>query len=259
MAKAGYRQIIDAEVVITRLPMLRSEAAPVPDFSAHSVPEKLIFAPQAKVPFAREEREQILISLARFRRHFPQSDVIIKVRSRPGEQETHRDEYPYADLLSDLITRGLIRKGELSIEVGALSAFLSPGSALTTVSSTAALESLDRGLQTFIIDDFGIDDQMLNKVFEDSGITGPLRQLEQGEFTFPSEKWLTENYFQPESHELRNALLLLAKRSQTGQLPSIKWEARRQSYLKLRAAIRLRTPKPVVAAYRKVRYRASAN
>ena len=94
---------------------------------------------------------------------------------------------------------------------------------------------------------------MLNEAFADSGIAQPLSDLERSDFRFPSEEWLTANYFQPFTDDLPRALRLLAERARAQQLPDIRRGALQQNYRGLRATVRSRTPKPVVQAYRLVR------
>lgn len=253
-----YEQVLDkchfpVEVVVARLPMLKSKKPPRAMFTPGDIPTRLVFAPQAKVPVEKDEREQILLSLNRVACNFPESSVVVKVRSRPGEQETHHEEHSYTALLENLEREGKVTPGNLSVEVGPMSDFLEPGTALATVSSTAALESLDRGLATLIISDFGINEEMLNEAFADSGIAQPLSDLERAHFTFPSEEWLTANYFQPFTDELPRALRLLAERARAQQLPDIRRGAIQQNYRGIRATVRSRTPKPVVQAYRLLR------
>lgn len=254
-----YEEVISdcgfpVEVVVARLPMLKSIQPPLPTFSPGDTPSKLVFAPQAKVPVLRADRIRILRSLAHFATNFPQCDVIIKVRSRPGEQETHREQHTYVDLLDELESTQQIPHGVLRIAVGPMSDYLTQGTALVTVSSTAALESLDRGLATLIISDFGVNEEMLNEAFADSGITARLSTLEAGKFTFPTRQWLDENYFHEPSDRLKASLQTLALRSRMKQLPNIRTEAIQQDYRSIRSAVRSRTPKPVVSFYRFIQH-----
>jgi hypothetical protein len=103
---------------------------------------------------------------------------------------------------------------------GPLSDFLTPGSGLVTVSSTAALESIDRGIPTLLISDFGFDAGLLNEAFADSGATGTLAEVAAGAIGFPGPEWLAANYFHPEDGQLRRSLGLLATRARTEQLPN---------------------------------------
>ena len=256
--KERYEQVLDkcrfpVEVVVARLPMLKSKQPPRAEFTPGDIPTRLVFAPQAKVPVEKDEREQILLSLNHFACNFPESSVVVKVRSRPGEQETHHEEHSYTALVESLECEGKVTPGNLSVEVGPMSDFLEPGTALATVSSTAALESLDRGLATLIISDFGVSEDMLNEAFADSGIAQPLSDLERSDFRFPSEEWLTANYFQPFTDDLPRALRLLAERARAKQLPDIRKGALQQNYRGLRSTVRSKTPKLLVRVYRLMR------
>lgn len=233
------------EVVVSRLPMLRSQGAPV---SSEVPVERIIFAPQAKVPFGRADRLAILLALADAAANG--TEVIIKVRALAGEQQTHREEYPFVELLADAEQEGVIRPGLLQVAGGALSGFLQPGSALVTVSSTAALEAVDRGLPILIIGDFGVNEEMLNEAFRGSGVIGTLDDLREGRFAFPGRSWLEENYFHREGGELAAALRLLAARSRARQLPTLTAEVRMQDVRRVRAELRTWAPRPVVSAYR---------
>ncbi|GAA4282945.1 hypothetical protein GCM10022261_04760 [Brevibacterium daeguense] len=241
---------IPVELIVARLPLLESTAPPQPQFPRGTPPERIVFATQAKVPVERADRIRILLSLTEYARRHPGCEVIIKVRSRPGEQETHHEEFTYISLLDQLIADGLIAKGELTVAVGAMSLFLTPGTALVTVSSTAALESIDRGLPTLIIDDFGVSREMLNIAFEESGVTGSLADMIDGRIGFPNRNWLVENYFQEPNCELTDSFELLALRSRERQLPDLRGAARVQDFRRLRAELRTKAPAQLVRGYR---------
>ncbi|WP_101653381.1 DUF6716 putative glycosyltransferase [Brevibacterium ihuae] len=249
---------VPVEVVVARLPLLSSVEPPDPQFDPADAPDRIVFATQAKVPVERADRIRILLALAEYRRRHPESEVIVKVRSRPGEQETHHEEFTYLALIDELVADGRLAEGELTTAVGAMSLFLTPGSALVTVSSTAALEAIDRGLPTLILDDFGVSEKMLNLAFEDSGIIGSLADMVDGRIGFPTRDWLRQNYFQEPNTELVDAVTLLAVRSREEQLPDLRRAARVQDLRRVRAELRTMAPAPVVTAYRAVANRARA-
>lgn len=199
---------------------------------------------------------RILLALAEYRRRHPGSEVIVKVRSRPGEQETHREEHTYMSLIDELVADGRMQPGELTVGVGAMSTFLSPGTALVTVSSTAALEAIDHGLPTLVLGDFGVGEEMLNLAFAGSGAIGTLQDLVAGNIGFPNREWLLANYFHPPSTELADSIALLAVRSRERQLPDIRTAARVQDFRRIRAELRTLAPDPVVRGYRAVANRA---
>lgn len=282
--EASARSQVPCEVLLARLPMLRSvgiprrgqtdsttsEAAPPSPSPATSsagaphsdsltaprslaTPRTLVFAPQAKVPAERADREAVIAALAAFADQHPESTAVIKMRSRPGEFETHHEQHSYVEILEDLRARNVPGAARIELGYGPLSDFLGSGSALVTVSSTAALESIDRGVPTLLISDFGFNAELLNEVFEDSGATGSLSDVASGAIGFPDPEWLAANYFHPVDGQLRRDLGLLATRAQTSQLPNRRAALLKQKRMLLRAELRTVTPAPVITAYRKLR------
>ncbi|MCU4299140.1 hypothetical protein D3I60_19025 [Brevibacterium permense] len=273
--EASTRSQVPCEVMLARLPMLRSEGIPhlknsgteaaqptvrtAPSSAgaarshAPADPRTLVFAPQAKVPAERVDRESIIAALAEFADRHQESRAVIKMRSRPGEFETHHEQHSYFEILEDFRTRRVPGAERIELGYGPLSEFLTDDSALVTVSSTAALESIDRGVPTLLISDFGFDAELLNEVFEDSGATGALADVAAGSIGFPEPEWMAENYFHPIDGQLRRDLGLLATRARAGQLPNRRAALLRQKRMLLRAELRTVTPAPVVRAYRKLR------
>ena len=258
---AQYRAVsaekgVPADILLGRLPMLRSPEVPTRVSTAHTAaaPETLVFAPQAKVPQASADREAIVVALAQFALDHPDSRTVIKMRSRPGEHETHREEHSYFEIIDDLKGRAIPGADRLEIGYGPLSAFLGPGSALVTVSSTAALESIDRGIPTLLVSDFGFTPDLLNEVYEQSGADGTLADVAAGRIGFPHADWLAENYFHHDDGSLRRSLGLLAARSRAGQLPDRRQAVWKQKRLLLRAEARIFPPPVIVRAYRRIRY-----
>ncbi|SDS80747.1 hypothetical protein SAMN04489751_2922 [Brevibacterium sandarakinum] len=271
---AQYTQVsaltqVPCEIYLARLPMLRSlgipqlavaedveqpaaagaHSLPMPD----DVPQTLVFAPQAKVPETLADREAIVRALAGFASHHQNSSVVIKMRSRPGEHETHHEQHSYFDILDSLRKQGFDGADLIGLGYGPLDEFLVPGSALVTVSSTAALESFDRGIPTLLISDFGFDRALLNEAFAESGATGTLAEVAAGDIGFPTSAWLAENYFHVDEGRLRHHLSLLATRAREGQLPNRRSAVWKQKRLLIRAELRTIAPTPVVRAYRKLR------
>ncbi|MFP3394830.1 DUF6716 putative glycosyltransferase [Brevibacterium sp. SIMBA_078] len=263
--QASARSQVPCEVLLARLPMLRSEGLPQlknsspeatpppPDSVTEATPDTLVFAPQAKVPAERADREAIIAALAEFADRHPDSTAVIKMRSRPGEFETHHEQHSYFEILDDFRTRRVPGADRIELGYGPLSDFLTDGSTLVTVSSTAALESIDRGIPTLLISDFGFKAELLNEVFEGSGATGTLADVAAGSIGFPDPEWLAENYFHAQDGQLRRDLGLLATRAQAGQLPNRRSALFKQKRTLLRAELRTVTPAPVVSAYRKLR------
>ena len=157
----------------------------------------IVFAAQAKVPKALEERELLLRRLAECARAMPERRVILKLRGTTGEAQTHSERYPYDVLLAELDDR----PENLVISTGPMSQHLDSASALVTVSSTAAIEAMAMQVPVLAIDDFGVRAALINTVFEGSGVLGSSLQLIDGDFRSPDQEWLDSNYFHDTSDE----------------------------------------------------------
>ena len=265
--EVSARTQVPCEIYLARLPMLRSAGVPqraaaaaapiIADDSeplTHTeIPQTLVFAPQAKVPESLEDREAIIRALAEFSSRHTDSSAVIKMRSRPGEHETHHEQHSYIDILNSLRAQGVPGAERIGLGYGPLDEFLVPGAALVTVSSTAALESFDRGIPTLLISDFGYDRDLLNEAFADSGATGTLAEVAAGSIGFPTSAWLAQNYFHSDDGRLRHHLELLATRTRACQLPNRRSAVWKQKRLLIRAELRTLAPTPVVRAYRKLR------
>lgn len=268
---------VPCEILLTRLPMLRSpgipelsrtsaanspaaatdptDSSPSSRAADRETPRSLVFAPQAKVPESAADREAIVAALAEFAHRHHDSTAIIKMRSRPGEFETHHEQHSFHGLLDSLREQGVPGADRIELGYGALDEFLIPGAALVTVSSTAALESIDRGLPTLLISDFGFDRDLLNEAFADSGATGTLAEVAAGSIGFPTAEWLARNYFHPDEGDLRSRFELLAARARADQLPNRRSAVWKQKRVLIRAELRTMAPTPVIRAYRRLRIR----
>ncbi|QIK82957.1 DUF6716 putative glycosyltransferase [Sanguibacter sp. HDW7] len=179
---------------------------------------RVVFAPQAKMPVTRPHRVQILEALARLAAARPGVDIVVKVRGLAGEAQTHHEDLPFDALLADLVASGSVPQGALRVATGPLSDQLVPGSALVTVSSTAALESLAAGVPTLVLEDFGVNERMLNAVFLGSGCLGTLDDLAAGRFGVPDQAWLDDNYLHMSPSELPALVRQLADARRAGSL-----------------------------------------
>ncbi|WP_407316926.1 DUF6716 putative glycosyltransferase [Isoptericola halotolerans] len=216
-------------IVLSRLPFLDAASGPTADAAipapsppspqrTSSIPHRVVLAAQAKVPATREERVRLLDGLARLTDDG--LEVTVKLRARAGERQTHNEPYPL-DALWTAEHRRLGRTADaLSFAVGPLADHLTPGTALLTVSSTAGLESLARGLPTVFLTDFGVGPDQLNEAYAGSGC---LRRLDEVAATLrtggptPEPAWCEDGYLHA-GDELGPAVRALAERSRAGTL-----------------------------------------
>ena len=200
-------------VALGRLPFLTggSEVAASPP--RHGV----VFAAQAKVPPRLADREAVLLALSEVG---PSGSAIVKVRAISGERQTHHEALDYADLWHDLVARGAVRPDSVRFVSGSMDDALRTARSLVTVSSTAALEAMDRGLPVVVLSDFGVDEGMINLVFEGSGCLGDLADVRAGRAFDPDPGWLVDNYFHPPGEDdLVAQLESLVAQRRAGALP----------------------------------------
>jgi len=148
----------------------------------------LVFAAQALVPAERHEREELVDILLRAAAARPNRRVVVKLRSRPGEAETHLERDAYAELLAK-------RPSNLVFSYEPMALALSRAEGLVTVSSTAAVEAIARGVPVIALDTFGVHKPLLNTVFVGSGLLGGADDVVARRFRHPDPEWMHDNYF----------------------------------------------------------------
>ncbi|MGX1155034.1 DUF6716 putative glycosyltransferase [Streptomyces albogriseolus] len=148
-------------------------------------PYTVVFAAQPSVPDTRADRTYLLNRLAGHARRHPEREVLLKLRSRPGEHTTHIEELPYQKL-----ARGLGLPANLRLVYGHMGEVLDRTDLLVTVSSTAALEALHRRIPTAILTDLGVREALGNHHFVGSGCLASWDQLDAGHRPAPDEEWL---------------------------------------------------------------------
>ncbi|GHE27065.1 DUF6716 putative glycosyltransferase [Streptomyces hydrogenans] len=148
--------------------------------------DTLVFAAQPSVPVTRAERAYVLERLVRHARLHPGREVLLKLRSKPGEHTTHLEEHPYQRLVRDLDPPANFR-----LVYGHMGEVLDRTDLLVTVSSTAALEALHRRIPTAILTDCGVREVNGNHHFIGSGLLTSFDRLDRGETPEPDEEWLS--------------------------------------------------------------------
>jgi len=232
-------------VVLSRLPFLPDGDRP--GGVDRSPVRRVVFAPQALVPAARPERERLLDGLVGLAA--AGYEVVVKLRGRAAERQTHDERWPFDELAA-------ARPGGtpgVRFETGPLASWLGPGTALATVSSTAALEALASGVPVALVDDFGVRDELINTAFRGSGLLVGLAELPAVLAVggpVPDRAWLAGHGLHPEPSELPGALHgLVGAAARSGAAgagaPALRGPA------DLRALARLLAPAPVAQTVRR--------
>ncbi|MFJ7155639.1 DUF6716 putative glycosyltransferase [Streptomyces sp. NPDC101118] len=170
-------------VTETALPFLGG--APYEQRTGHA--HTVVFAAQPSVPESRADRTYLLRRAAEHARRHPGREVLVKLRSRPGEHTTHLEELPY-QRLAEKLPGGL--PANCRLVYGNMGEVLDRTDLLVTVSSTAALEALHRGVPTAVLTDLGIREALGNHHFLGSGCLASWDQLDAGLRPVADAAWL---------------------------------------------------------------------
>ncbi|WP_405529481.1 hypothetical protein OG592_16270 [Streptomyces avidinii] len=177
-------------VTETALPFLGGAPYEPAGSRAHTV----VFAVQPSVPDSRADRAYLLERAAGHARLHPDREVLIKLRSKPGEHTTHLEEQPY-QRLAEKIPGGL--PANCRLVYGNMGEVLDGTDLLVTVSSTAALESLHRSVPTAILTDLGIREALGNHHFLGSGCLASWDQIDSGLLPEGDPVWLAAQGVRP--------------------------------------------------------------
>lgn len=180
--------ISDNCVVQTALPFLADQQYD-PSRTGATHPFTVTFAVQPSVPEDRDGRLYILRRAIQHARLRPGREVLIKLRSRPGEQTTHIEPYHYETLGEQL---GEPLPPNLQFVYGNMAEVLDRTDLLVTVSSTAALESMHRGVPTVILSDLGVREPHGNHYFTGSGCVASWNEIDEGAQPYAHPGWLEE-------------------------------------------------------------------
>lgn len=172
----------------------------------------LVFAAQALVPHEFTDRRRVAGILRSAAEADPSRRVVVKLRSRSGEAETHRERSSYEELLrgapENLVIRHVPMREALQSAEG-----------LVTISSTAAIEAIAHGVPVIALDEFGISKPLLNTVFRGSGLLAGADAVIARDVRTPEPEWLRDNYFHDEeSCDAGERLASLVERRRAGQL-----------------------------------------
>ncbi|WP_127357992.1 DUF6716 putative glycosyltransferase, partial [Actinacidiphila soli] len=138
-------------------------------------PFTVVFAAQPSVPDNRADRAYLLRRAVEHARSHPGREVLVKLRSKPGEQTTHVEEQPYQKLVAKLDL-----PPNLKLVYGHMGEVLDRTDLLVTVSSTAALEAMHRAIPTAVLTDLGIREPLGNHHFLGSDAYASWDQIDAG-------------------------------------------------------------------------------
>jgi hypothetical protein len=234
-------------------PQLDAAAGPTPRTPAEP-PADVVFAAQAKVPASWGHRRLVLSTLARLPSGM---HPVVKLRADAGEEQTHREQFPYPEVYAALLARGELpedRTQPVRFSSGAMSVALASAAGFVTVSSTSALEAISHGVDVVILSDFGVSAETINVVFEGSDCLGTLDDVANGRFFRPDQIWMRQNYFHPEADsDWLEKLWELTEQRRAGGLPVSRVRPSGSAASRWRRLLRLLLPEAAWSVLRRVR------
>ncbi|GLX93237.1 DUF6716 putative glycosyltransferase [Herbidospora sp. NBRC 101105] len=233
------------QVALARLPYLDLTGHP----SAGETRDRVVFATQAKVPVRRDDRESVLLALKALAEARPDLRVVVKLRARDDERQTHNEKHHYERLWNTMAAEGRVPAGLLSFEAGPMHEHLARAHGFVTVSSTAALEAIAQGVPLLVLSDFGVSAEMINLVFEGSGSLGTLDDLAKADFRTPTPEWCAANYFHEAAHNdwaVRTLALVEAARAGTLTPSTSLLDGPQHAAARRRARLRIEVPPKVL-------------
>ncbi|WP_200301928.1 DUF6716 putative glycosyltransferase [Streptomyces adelaidensis] len=160
-------------------------------------PYTVVFAVQPSVPDNRKDRTYLLNRLVQHAKLHPDRQVLLKLRSKPGEHTTHIEELPYQKLVERLPGGA---PANFRLVYGNMGEVLDTTDLLVTISSTAALESLHRRIPTVVLTDLGIRETLGNHHFVGSGCLASWDQLDAGHEPAPDPEWVARQGVVPDGY-----------------------------------------------------------
>lgn len=189
----------------------------------------LVFAAQAKVPAEREDRMRVARVLVRAAQADARRRVVVKLRAAHGEHQTHAERDAYPELLATL---GPL-PANLVFSTAPMGSALASAEGLVTVSSTAAIEAVARGVGVIALDTFGVAPELINEVLADAGLLAGEDDVVARRFRHPDASWLDDNYFHdPSADDWSAQVVRLIEARQAGLLAPRQPLARRGGMLR---------------------------
>lgn len=178
-------------------------------------PFTVVFAVQPSVPANRTDRAYLLRRAVEHARRHPSREVLVKLRSRPGEHTTHIEEEPYQKLAARL-PGGL--PPNCRLVYGHMGEVLDGTDLLVTVSSTAALESLHRSVPTAVLTDLGVREALGNHHFLGSGCLASWDELDAGRLPRADPAWTARQGVCPADGDITYEAAFDAARERVAEL-----------------------------------------
>lgn len=191
---ARFTQVADrlglpqSGLMLSGLPLLPPRSAPMAQGPVRTV----VFADQPTVPASRDDRSYVYSRLVDYARKHPKRTVLLKPRHRPEEDTFHAMRHHPETLVAEF---GAL-PANFKITYEPITDLLDTVDLLMTVSSTAALESVGRGVRTALIADLGIHEKLGNHVFLPSGLLTTFDAIDEDDLPEVNPTWLQDVFIE---------------------------------------------------------------
>lgn len=149
----------------------------------------IIFADQDVIPHGLTDRKYLVKRLIDLANAYPDTEVIIKARTKSGEKRLFNAKWPLDILINNEFKH--IKPHNLKIKYGDIDQYLQRAKLLVTISSTVAIQSIMSNIATAIISDFGVNDRNGTDYYRDSGCLITFSELIEGNSVTPNNEWIS--------------------------------------------------------------------
>lgn len=180
----------------------------------------VVFADQPDVPPRLYERMYIVERLIEYAEKHPERSVLMKLRNRPGVSSFNSTAFHFEKIIKSFY-RNKIPKN-MEIVYGDISEYLVKDRLLVTVSSTAAIDAINKGMRSCIISDFGLSEKYGNGFFVGSGLLCSFNEILEDSLPSLNYNWM-ESYLNYGQYNLSILYEKVVKKiGLSGDLPSMK-------------------------------------
>ncbi len=171
----GYPQIFNVE-----------KKAPITSFDAIKT---ITYFDQNIIPKKQQQRQYLARKLVQLAKIYPDKTLCIKLRNTPDEFIAHKDRLN----LYPLIQQTGAVPSNLVFSTEDIEECIEKTDLALSVSSTALIETMARGILSYALADFGIRHEYGTPYFIGSNILRPFTAIENGVVAYPDAQWLAAN------------------------------------------------------------------
>lgn len=178
--------------------------------------ETVLYADQPTMPSGRGDRLYVYQRLVDYARSHPDRTVVLKPRTRPGEETIHRMRFH-----PEVLLEGVEHPPNFVIDYTPIVDRLPTLDLMLTVSSTAALEAVGAGVRTALVCDLGVREPLGNHIFLGSGLLRTFDAITKDDIGVPDPTWVEDYFFAVDdmSPVLRLAARVVELLDSDGQRP----------------------------------------